>query len=91
MIHLSESRLSHIAHLIIDGLRDGGLVRFPNEGRALMETKQVLHEFFKREDSIDDIVRHKIQSLARPVPVGSREYDILYRKYFEEESHKQRK
>lgn len=90
-MHLSESRLSHIAHLVIDGLRNSGLVQFPNEGRALMETKQVLHEFFQREDGIDDIVRHKIQSLARPVPVGSREYDILYRKYFEEESRKQRK
>jgi hypothetical protein len=36
-------------------------------------------------------VRRKIQSLSRNVPVGSREWDILYRKYFEEESRKQRK
>lgn len=90
-MHLSESRLSHLAHLVVDGLRRGGLVQFANEGRALMETKQALHEFFQREDSVDEIVRQKIQSLSRRVPVGSREYDILYRKYFEEESHKQRK
>jgi hypothetical protein len=88
---LSESRISHLAHLVIDGVRKGNLGDFPNDGRALADTKLVLHEFFQREDHIDDLVRQKIQSLSRRVPPGSREWDILYRKYFEEESRKQRK
>ena len=91
MSRLSESRISHLAHLVLDGVRQGRLGEFPNEGRALAETKQVLHDFFQREDHIDDIVRQKILSLSRRVPPGSREWDILYRKYFEEESRKQRK
>ncbi len=32
----------------------------------------------------------KSHSLSRHVPPGSREWDILYRKYFEEEARKQR-
>ena len=76
---------------MLDGLRQGRLGEFPNEGRALAETKLVLHEFFQREDQIDDRVRRKIQSLSRHVPPGSREWDVLYRKYFEEESRKQHK
>jgi len=88
---LSESRISHLAHLVIDAVRKGNLGQFPNEGRALADTKLVLRDFFQREDHIDDIVRQKIQSLSRHVPPGSREWDILYRKYFEEESRKQRK
>ena len=91
MSRLSESRISHLAHLVLDGVRKAKLGEFPNEGRALTETKQVLHDFFQRDDHIDDIVRQKIQSLSRHVPPGSREWDILYRKYFEEESRKQRK
>lgn len=91
MSRLSESRMSHLAHLVLDGLRKSGLVDFPNEGRALMETKQVLHQFFQREDRFDEIVRQKIQSLSRHVPPGSREWDVLYRKYLEEEMHKERK
>lgn len=91
MIRLSESRLSHLSHLLIDGLRKGGLVELPDETRALLATKQVLHDFFQREDSIDELVRQKIGSLSRNVPAGSREWDILYRKYFEEETRKQRK
>ena len=91
MSHLSESRISHLAHLVLNGLRKDQLGEFPNEGRALAETKQVLHDYFQREDHIDEIVRRKIQSLSRQVPPGSREWDVLYRKYFEEESRKQRK
>lgn len=91
MTRLSESRISHLAHLVMDGLRNARLVDFLNEGRGLNETKQGLRDFFQQEDQIDDVVRQKIASLSRHVPPGSREWDILYRKYFEEESRKQRK
>jgi len=88
---LSDNRISHLAHLIIDGLWREDLVDFPNEARALAETKTVLREFFSREDRLDEIVRQKIQSLSRPIPPGSREWDILYRKYREEEIKRQKK
>jgi len=91
MTRLSESRISHLAHLVLESVRKGQLGEFPNEGRALAETKRVLHDYFQRESQIDDIVRQKIRSLSRSVPPGSREWDVLYRKYFEEESRKQRK
>ena len=91
MSRLSENRISHLAHLVMDGLRKGNLAQFSAEGRALTETKQVLHDYFQRDDHIDEIVRQKILSLSRHVPTGSREWDILYRKYFEEEYRKQRK
>ena len=91
MSRLSESRISHLAHLIVDGLGKGNLAGFSHEGRTLSETKRVLHDFFQREDPIDEIVRQKILSLSRHVPPGSREWDVLYRKYFEEEMRKQKK
>lgn len=84
-MRLSESRISHLAHLILDTLWKQDLADLPNEGRALAETKAVLTEFFNREDLLDEVVRKKIQSLSRHVPPGSREWEILYRKYLEEE------
>ncbi len=90
MSRLSEDRISHLAHLIIDGLWKEDLVDFPSEARALRETKGVLNDFFNREDLLDDVVRKKIHSLSRPIPPGSREWDILYRKYREEEIKKQK-
>lgn len=91
MTRVSENRISHLAHLVLDGLRKGKLGDFPNEGRSLAETKIALRNFFQREEHIDEIVRQKIASLSRRVPPGSREWDILYRKYFEEEARKVRK
>ena len=91
MIRPSENRISHLAHLVMDSLRKDMLADFPNQGRALAETKQVLNEFFQLEDQLEDSVRQKIQSLSRHVPPGSREWDILFRKYYEEAMRKQRK
>lgn len=91
MSRLSENRISHLAHLIVDGLWKEDLADFPNEARALAETKGVLTEFFNLDDRLDEIVRQKIQSLSRAIPPGSREWDILYRKYLEEELKKQKK
>lgn len=91
MSRLSESRISHLAHLIVDGLWKEDLADFPSEGRALTVTKQMLHDFFYREDRLDEVVRQKIESLRRRVPIGSREWDILYRKYREEELRKEKK
>ena len=91
MTRISEQRISHLAHLVLEALRKGGLADFLNEGRALSETKQVLNDFFQREDRVDEAVRQKIRSLSRHVPPGSREWDVLYRKYLEEEMRKQRK
>jgi hypothetical protein len=75
----------------MEALRKDKIADFPREGRALTETKLVLGEFFQREDQLDDLARRKIQSLSRHVPVGSREWEILYRKYYEEEERKHRK
>lgn len=91
MIRLSDSRVSHLARLVLDGLRKKSFADFTAEGRALIVTKQILRDFFQNEDQLDEVVRQKIQSLSRHVPVGSREWDVLYRKYFEEESRKHRK
>ncbi len=87
---LSESRISYLAHLVMDSLKTGDLVDFANESRVLRETKEVLREAFNLEDRLDQLVRQKIESLSRPIPPGSREWEILYRKYLEEELNKQR-
>ena len=90
MSRLSESRISHLAHLVVSGLKREDMAEFPNEGLVLSETKRVLHEFFEHQDQFDGLVRQKIQSLSRHIPPGSREWDVLYRKYLEEEMRRQK-
>jgi len=90
--HVSESRIARLAHLVLDGMLAADLAEVRNPPAALRETRRIMADFFNHESVLDEIVRRKIHSLARSVPPGSREWDILYRKYREEElkKHKNR-
>lgn len=85
MARLSDDRVSHLAHLAVAAARAGADV--VDERRALMEVKRILAEVFQLEDRLDEVVRARI---PRRVPAGTREWEILYRKYMEEELRKHR-
>ncbi len=84
-MRLSEDRISHLAHIISDGIWEDDLVDFKDDNQVLLEIKRVITDHLRVEDDADTIARNKIRSLSRDVPEGSREWDILYKKYFEEE------
>ncbi len=89
-MRLSEERISHIAHLMWDAVWKDDLVDFTDEDKALKEIKEVIRGYLRIEDEADTRAREKIRSLSRHVPEGSREWDVLYRQYFEEEMAKKR-
>ncbi len=86
-MRLSEDRISHLSHLIIDTLYKDDLVDYPEDDdqEALREVKRVIHNYLKVEDQASEIARNKIRSQSRPIVEGSREWDVLYNKYREEE------
>jgi hypothetical protein len=86
----SEGRLSYLAHHIVAVLKDEGLAEVENERLVLNEIKRVLSQDQESDALIDATVRRKIASLSRQVPPGSREWDILYQRYSEEERHKRK-
>jgi hypothetical protein len=88
MSKLSEARVSFLAHEILRVLRAEGLVEVDNERLALVEIKRLLTAEEQTTDRIDAAVRQRIASLSRKVPPGSREWDVLYRQYFEQEQRK---
>jgi hypothetical protein len=87
-MRFSEGRKSYLAHLIVSTLRKEGLAEVENERLVLAEIKQVLEQDYEVDARIDAAVRKKIASLSRRVPPGGREWDILYRQYYEEEARK---
>jgi len=91
-MRLSEDRIYHLSHLIQDMLiRDRNIEILETEERVLRETKRTIADELKFEDEADEAARRTIQSLSRKVPEGSREWDVLYRKYVEEEMNRRRK
>jgi len=84
-MHVSEDRISHIAHMIIDKLWKNDLADFPDEPRALQMVKNSIADFFTAAEDIDQAVRRKLASYSQAKVPGSREWEILYRKFYEEE------
>ena len=82
---ISDDRLSSLAHLIHQELLQGDLVEFLDRDKAHHEIKRTLVGYFKVEEEADRLAREKIASLKRGVAEGSREWEVLHRKYVEEE------
>jgi hypothetical protein len=85
---LSDNRVTALARIALRAIAAAGSV--PSERAALVEAKRILAEHFQRDEKIDEMVRRKIASLSRQVPPGSAEWEILYRRYFEEEVRKRK-
>ena len=86
MSRLSDNRITALARVVLRVLAAEGEI--VSERAAWAESKRVLAEHFQRDDKIDALVRRKIASLSRRVVPGSTEWDVLYRRYFEEEARK---
>ncbi len=87
-MEFSEARQSHLAHAVLQALVDENLATV-EEGRdswILREIKKVFEREHDLDVRIDAAARRKIDSLSRQVPTGSPEWEVLYRKYYEEEA-----
>ena len=82
---ISEERQSHLAHKVTDKVWGDDIVDFTDDDEALRAAKKAVVEFVKEEAEIDQYARSKVASLKRGVMEGSTEWDILYKKYYEEE------
>lgn len=82
---LSEEAQSHLARVITDGLWNEDLCDYKDEDMAMRVAKKGIAKFVSTMEDIDTKARQTLTSLKRDVPEGSREWDVLYNKYFEEE------
>ena len=83
-MRLSRERIFYLADLIMKelGTTAGVTVRAPDDLRT--EIMRALTEEAKLADSIDGEVRKILGSYSRPMPEGSREWEVLYQKTREE-------
>jgi hypothetical protein len=79
-MRMSRERIFHLADLIMKELSQvpGMIVKAPDEMRP--EIIRVLTDESKLEESIDTEVRKTLASYSRPMPEGSREWEVLYEK-----------
>jgi hypothetical protein len=91
-MRLSNAKVNHLANLIMEYLRGQEEVEFYEEEADIrLEVARVIQEELRDDEVIDQLVRYKIESQARDIPEGSEEWDILYRRYYDEEMSKRQK
>src|SRR5712692_4822436 len=85
-MRLSREKTVLLSHLVTDVLVASDEVEFI-EDRATIRQQivQILQAALKEEEQVDAEVRRKIGSQKREILEGSEEWDILYRKYYNEE------
>jgi uncharacterized protein len=85
-VRLSRDKVNKLAHIIADALAEMPQVEFLEDRNSIrMEARRLLEELLKEEAKIDAAARQKIESQRRTILEGTQEWDILYRKYYNEE------
>ena len=89
---LTHEKLVHLSHVIVDALEKHPTVELRLEHNEVrLSILNALKDAMKLEDEIEATVRRKITSQRRQIVEGSREWDLLQRKYYEEEAARHRK
>jgi len=85
-VRLSRDKVNKLAHTVADALAEMDDVEFMEDRNTIrQEVRRVIEELLKEEEKIDAAARHKIENQKRTILEGSAEWDILYRKYYNEE------
>jgi uncharacterized protein len=85
-MRISREKINKLAHAVSDALAGMEDVEFLEDRNAIrLEAKRLLETLMAQEARIDAAARQKIESQRRTILEGSQEWDILYRKYYNEE------
>jgi hypothetical protein len=91
-VKLSREKVLHLSHLILGHLdRDDGVEYFDEPQEIRQTIVKIIMDEMRNDEAIDALVRRKLESQKKGIVEGSDEWDVLYRKYFEEEVARHRK
>jgi len=85
-MRLSRDKVNLLSHQVSDKLASIDAVEFIEDRNTIrLGVVDILTKWLKKEEEVDKAARHKIEAQKRAIPEGSAEWEILYRKYYEEE------
>jgi hypothetical protein len=87
-MRFTEERILYLARESLVRIRDEGLAEIPNFPLALRQARELIAQWAEKGDEIDAAVRRKITSIKRGIVEGSPEWNLLYRRYRDEELRK---
>jgi len=85
-VRVSRDKLNKIAHTIADTLAEVPECDFLEDRNTIrQESRKILEKLLLDELKLDQAARLKIASQRKIIVEGSQEWDILYRKYYNDE------
>lgn len=87
-MHISEDRLQTLCGVITKTLLNEQFVQVDAPSHLQKIVHQAMVRYVQADAAADTRVRAKIASLKRQVPEGSREWEVLYQQYYDDELRK---
>ncbi len=85
-MRISRDKVNKVAHVLSDALAEMSEVDFLEDRNTIrLEARKILEDLLNQEEKIDIAAKHKIENQKKTILEGSQEWDILYRKYYNEE------
>lgn len=85
-MRISDDKVNKLAHTVADTLAEIDECDFLEERNTIrQEARKALEKLLAEETKLDASARLKIASQRKIIVEGSQEWDILYRKYYNDE------
>jgi hypothetical protein len=85
-VRISRDKLNKLAHTVADTLAEIPECDFLEDRNTIrQEARKALEKLLMEETKLDAAARLKIASQRKIIVEGSQEWDILYRKYYNDE------
>ena len=85
-MRITRDKLNKLAHVVADTLAETDECEFLDDRNTIrQEARKALENLLMAEMKIDAAAKQKIASQRKIIQEGSQEWDILYRKYYNEE------
>ena len=82
---LSREKIVYLSHVVLNHLNQDENVEFFDEPQVIRtQVFHIIEAEMRNDEAIDALVRRKLETQKR-IQEGSDEWDVLYRKYYEEE------
>jgi hypothetical protein len=88
-MRINRDKLNKLAHTVADTLAETDEVGFLEDRNTIrQEARKALEHLLGEEAKIDTAARQKIANQRKIILEGSQEWEILYRKYYNDEVRK---
>jgi hypothetical protein len=84
-MRLTRDKINVLSHAVADKLASIDEIEFIEDRNTIrLAVFDLLMTWLKKEEAIDAAARKMVVSQSRKIPEGSSEWEVLYRKYYED-------